>query len=109
MKSNLSNGSLHDRESEIARATKTHVYGAIPIEETPINPLETLSIDYSIEGGDSARLHKRWSVLEKLERRYYCRIRSCRDCLHIINSRYVRSNLIRKPIDDSALTEFDVT
>lgn len=29
--------------------------------------------------------NKRWSVIEKLDRRYYCRVRSCDDCLHIMN------------------------
>lgn len=30
---------------------------------------------------------RRWSVIDKFDRRYYCRIRSCSDCLSILNCR----------------------
>ena len=35
-----------------------------------------------IRGNISSR---RWSILDKLERRHYCSVRSCDDCLRILN------------------------
>lgn len=31
------------------------------------------------------KTNKRWSILDKLEKRHYCRVRSCKDCMRIMN------------------------
>ena len=39
----------------------------------------------ALSSSPHSKSNRRWSVMEKLEQRYYCRIRSCGDCGRILN------------------------
>jgi len=63
-----------------------HTYNSVPFE-----------IADSVLSDESKPVEiptKRWSILEKLERRHYCRVRSVHDCITIINSRCLLASIM---------------
>lgn len=72
-------GSEHSLASP---SNNTRDYGAI-------DQLDEFDMQHLLEDGPTpimlSRDMRRWSVLEKLNRRYYCRIRSCDECFRLFN------------------------
>jgi choline dehydrogenase len=66
-------------------------YGALANES-----INDISINPSLDDipAISAAESRRWSVFEKLDRRHYCRIRSCSDCFRIMNSRCLLATIM---------------
>jgi hypothetical protein len=62
-------------------------YGTVPFEiEDPEDNVDRFAHS-EYEEADWRSPSQRWSVLDKLAQRYYCRIRSCSDCLSILSCR----------------------
>lgn len=62
-------------------------YGSIPdLDLEEVEPQEQSGLD---EDEDPHHQHRgrRWSVLEKLDKRVYCQVRTCTDCLRVFNCR----------------------
>lgn len=70
-------------------ASRPGGYGSVPEIDVEEQQQQRLEIDEDfLNGGYKRRGRKaRWSVLEKLDRRHYCQIRTCTDCARIFNCR----------------------
>lgn len=67
-------------------------YGAIPFQTEYAEVNLSATDDFETDLDERSR---RWSVLEKIDRRHYCgRIRSVHDCLHIVNSKCLLATIM---------------
>ena len=72
-------------------STKYGSYGSIPSIDLDSADYDLPHYDEEILGPSNPSFldqsNKRWSVLDKLDRRYYCRNRSCRDCARNLSAK----------------------
>ena len=63
-------------------------YGSIPdLDLEEVEPQEQSGLDEDDDLSHYQKRVRRWSVLEKLDKRVYCQVRTCTDCLRVFNCR----------------------